>query len=118
MARSRLRSMLDRTVQHKRPSYAPDAMGGRTPTYAVLTADVPASIWPMAANPMLANAFDRKDIVTDYAICTDRDISAKAKDEIVDADGSIYLVEGSMKFENTMVENVTVYVMAANLRIV
>jgi hypothetical protein len=108
--------MLDRTVTHKRPDYsARDSSGAPTPSYNTLNADVPACIAPMAADPVSAAAFDRKDIVTDFAIYTDSNLGVKAKDEIVDGT-DVYQVEGAMEFRNTMVANVTVYVIAANLR--
>ncbi len=109
--------MLDRTVTHKRPDYTADASGARTATYATQNSGVPASIAPMAADPISASAFDRMDIVTSHAIYTDSDIGVKAKDQIIDGT-DVYEVKGAMKFENTMVANVTVYVVAADLRIV
>ena len=118
MARSILRSILDKTVSHKRAVYTSDAGGGRTPNYSnVLATSVPASIWPMAANEAIANAFDRMDIVTTHAICTDRDLGVKADQDIIVHGTDIYKVAGAMKFENTLVANVTVYVVAADLRI-
>ncbi len=108
--------MLDRTVQHKRASYTAGSSGAQGATYATQTADVPASIWPMGANPLIADAFKRMDIVTTHAICTDRDISAKAEDIITEGSDT-YLVSGSMKFANSFVANCVVYVLAADLRI-
>lgn len=96
-----------------------DAGGGRTPTFATENADVPAAIWPMSANPPLAEAFDRMDIVTSHAICVDADLAVKADDRITDDGeaGVYYLVSGAMKFANDKVmKNTTIYVIAADLR--
>lgn len=118
MSRSILRSLLDRTVQHYHPTYTADASGARTPSYAtVANADVPAAIWPVAYDPVMAAAFDRADIVCDHVILTDSDLGAKAKDKVTNGDDE-YLVNGVMAFRNSMVANVTVYCMGATKRTV
>ena len=42
----------------------------------------------------------------------------KEGDRFTDSDGTEYSVVGAMEFKNTLVMNVTVYVMAANVRTV
>lgn len=111
-----LRSRLGFTASHQRPAYTADAGGGRTAAYSTIASAVPVSVWPMGHNFALSEAFKRMDIVTDHAICTDRDLAAKAKDKIVIGTDE-YIVEGSMKFEDPTVAPVTVYVMAVNKRI-
>jgi hypothetical protein len=116
MGRSILSMMLDKIVQHQRATYTADAGGGRTPTYATINANAPACIAPLAADPVASAAFERQDIVTSHAIYTDSDLAVKAKDRITHGSDE-YIVAGSMKFDNSFVANVTVYVIAADLRI-
>ena len=122
MANRRLRALLDRVIQHQRPSsYTVDGGGGRTPVPATVNANEKAAIWPMSSVPELATAFDRRDIVVSHVVCCENDLAVKADDRITDdsESGVYYLVKDAMKFQNDKVmRNTTVYVIAADRRTV
>jgi hypothetical protein len=120
-----LRSRLGKRITHRHAAtYTTDAGGGRTPNYTVVAANLPCSIWPLASDPKLSEAFSRMDIVTTHALCFDQDLGVKVNDLLITGDGTVdgagdkYLVAGAIKFEDPTVANVTVYLVAADLRIV
>jgi hypothetical protein len=107
--------LLDKNVTHQRSTGVKDAIAGNTPTWATQTANVRAAIWP--AGSSTSRTFLRREIIGDYVIATNQDLSATTKDRFSHG-GVYYVVNAVEKYSNAGVSVESLYLHDCTLRTV
>ena len=93
-------------MDHQRATSADDGSLGTDRTWATQNASVKVALW--SAGSTLVKDFFRGDIVGDFVIATDTDLSARSKDRFLD--GSVYYrVNAWQKFSNAAVSSESLF---------
>ena len=108
-------TLLDTTISIYRATLGQDAGGGTTRTFpsTPTLANVPAAVQPASAREQ--DIWSRRDIVIDTAIYTTSDLDTllsgglKLQDQIKDAGGVTYVVQGFVKSLNTVISTEPLY---------
>ena len=110
-------SLMDKRVSVQRSTVGKDAGGGATRTFATIASNVQASI--QSASSRDVDLYSRRNLVIDHTIyCVfdfDTKISGGLKlgDNIVDANGIVYVVRGVQKDQNSAISTQPLYQIAA-----